>query len=70
MVDLVSGPNGPVVKTPPSSAGGVGLIPGWGTEVSHAMYWGQQNKAKHSMRKYLDTVTQHITQKINHHISP
>ena len=47
MVDLVSGPDGPVVKTSPSSAGGVGLIPGWGTEISHAMYWGQQNKTFH-----------------------
>ena len=33
---LLSGlPGGPVVKNPPSSAGGVGLIPGWGTEIPH-----------------------------------
>ena len=31
---LLSGlPGGPVVKNPPSSAGGEGLIPGWGTEI-------------------------------------
>ena len=26
-------PGGPVVKTSPSSAGGVGLIPGWGAKI-------------------------------------
>ena len=29
-------PGGPVVKTLPSSAGGVGSIPGWGDEIPHA----------------------------------
>ena len=28
---------GPVVKTLPSDAGGLGLIPGWGTKIPHAM---------------------------------
>ena len=28
-------PGGSVAKTPPSSAGGVGLIPGWGTKIPH-----------------------------------
>ena len=28
-------PAGSVAKTPPSSAGGVGLIPGWGTKIPH-----------------------------------
>ena len=33
---LLSGlPRDPVVKNPPSGAGGVGLIPGWGTEIPH-----------------------------------
>ena len=29
-------PGGPVVKTPPSGAGGVGLIPGGGAKIPHA----------------------------------
>ena len=29
-------PGGPVVKNPPSNAGDVGLIPGWGTKIPHA----------------------------------
>ena len=29
-------PGGPVVKNPPSNAGDVGSIPGWGTKVPHA----------------------------------
>ena len=29
-------PGGPVVKNPPSSADGEGLIPGWGTKIPHA----------------------------------
>ena len=29
-------PGGPVVKNPPSSAGDVGLICGWGTKIPHA----------------------------------
>ena len=29
-------PGAPVVKTPPSSAGDVGSIPGWGTKIPHA----------------------------------
>ena len=28
---------GPVVKNPPSNAGDVGLIPGWGTKIPCAM---------------------------------
>ena len=30
-------PGGPVVKSSPSSAGNVGLIPGQGTKIAHAM---------------------------------
>ena len=29
-------PGGPMVKNPPSSADGEGLIPGWGTKIPHA----------------------------------
>ena len=49
-------PGGPVVKTPPSSAWGVGSIPGLGTKIPHAVqrsqkfffnflknYWGKEN---------------------------
>ena len=36
-------PCGPVVKTLPSNAGDVGLIPGWGTEILHASCLKKQN---------------------------
>ena len=29
-------PGGPVIKNPPSNAGDMGLIPGWGTKIPHA----------------------------------
>ena len=29
-------PGGPVVKNPPSNAGDVGSIPGWGAKIPHA----------------------------------
>ena len=29
-------PGGPVVKNPPSNAGDMGSIPGWGTKMPHA----------------------------------
>ena len=29
-------PSSPVVKNPPSNAGDVGSIPGWGTKIPHA----------------------------------
>ena len=38
-------PGGPVVKTLPSSAGGVGLIPGRGTKIAHAL-WPKKPKHK------------------------
>ena len=31
-----------MVKTPPSNAGGAGLIPGWGTKIPHARQCGQK----------------------------
>ena len=31
-------PGGPVVKTSPSNSEGVGLIPGWGAKISHALW--------------------------------
>ena len=36
-------PGGPVVKTPPSSAGGTGSIPGWGAKILHALQPEKQN---------------------------
>lgn len=38
--------DGPVVKTPASTAGGTGSVPGWGTEITHAMQHGQKRKKK------------------------
>ena len=35
-IDTGGFPGGPVVKTSPSSAGGAGSIPGWGTKIPHA----------------------------------
>lgn len=39
-------PRGPVVKTLPSTAGGVGSTPGWGTEAPHAMRYSQKLKSR------------------------
>ena len=36
-------PGSSVVKICASNAGGMGLIPGWGTKISHAL-WQSQNK--------------------------
>ena len=36
-------PRGPLLKTLPSNAGDMGLIPGWGAKISHA---SQSNKPK------------------------
>ena len=36
-------PGGPVVKTSPSNAGGVGSIPGWGAKIPHALGPKNQN---------------------------
>ena len=35
-------PGGPLVKTQPSNAGAVGLIPSQGTEISQAAWCGQK----------------------------
>ena len=43
-------PGGPVVKTLPSNAGGVGMIPGQGTEIPHAL---QPKKTKHKTEAVL-----------------
>ena len=43
-------PGGPVVKTFPSSAGDVGLIPGQGTKIAHAL---QVKKPKHKAEAIL-----------------
>ena len=39
-------PGGPVVKGPPSNAGGVSLIAGLGTKVLHASGWAKNFKNK------------------------
>ena len=36
-------PGGPVIKTLPSNAGGVGSIPGQGAKISHASWPKKQN---------------------------
>ena len=38
-------PGGPVVKTSPSNAGGVGSIPGWGARIPHTSW--PKEKLKH-----------------------
>ena len=46
-------PGGPVVKTSPSNAGVVGLIPGWGTKIPHASGSKSQNiKQKQNCDKF------------------
>ena len=37
-------PGGPMVKTLPSNAGDMGLIPDWGTKILHATWCGQKKK--------------------------
>ena len=39
-------PGGPVVKTPPSNAGGVGSIPGRGTKVIHVVKCSQEKEKR------------------------
>ena len=50
---------GPVVKTPPSNAGGMGSIPGQGTKIPHALRCGQKSKIKdicdHVLQKSQET---------------
>ena len=43
-------PGGPVIKTSPSNAGDVGLIPGRGAEISHAL-WSKTNKQTNIKQK-------------------
>ena len=42
-------PGGPVVKTLPSRAGGVGSIPGWGAGIPHATQPKSQNIKKNTV---------------------
>ena len=45
-------PGGPVVKTSPSNAGGLGSIPGWGLRIPHASWPKNQNtKQKQCCKK-------------------
>ena len=39
-------PNGVVVKTPCSHVGGAGWIPGQGTKIPHAAWYGQKKKKR------------------------
>ena len=48
-------PDGPVVKNLPSNAGDAGLIPGWGTKISHAE--GQLTEAQALQEKILYDAT-------------
>ena len=51
-------PGGPVVKTLPSNAGGVGSIPGWGTKIPHAVGCSQKlKKKKKRIRNQIGTST-------------
>lgn len=46
-------PNSPVVKTPPSSAGGMNSIPSQGTKEPHAMRCGPKlKKQKQNLRSF------------------
>ena len=46
-------PGGPVVKASPSNAGGVGLIPGLGTKITHASWPRNQDiKQKHYCNRF------------------
>ena len=53
-------PGGPVVKTSPSSAGGVGLVPGQRAKIPHASQPKQQNMKQ---KKYCDKFSKNL--KIN-----
>ena len=46
-------PGGPVVKTSPSSAGGVGLILSWETEIPHTSRSKSQNTTCNTFNKDL-----------------
>lgn len=37
-------PGGPVVRTSASTAEGMGLLPGWGTRISHVVWYSQKRK--------------------------
>ena len=46
-------PGGPVVKTSPSNAGGLGLTPGHGAKIPHALWLKNQNiKQKQYCHKF------------------
>ena len=42
----LNSPDGPVVKNPPSNAGGSGLIPGQGMKIQHAVQPKKKKKKK------------------------
>ena len=44
-------PGGPVVKNSPCNAGDMGLIPSWGTKITHAVCWNQDLAQQVNKRK-------------------
>ena len=49
-------PGGPVVKTSPSKARGMGLIPGQGTKIPHALWLENQNIRQYSIANLQSTI--------------
>ena len=47
-------PGSPVVESPPSTAGGLGSIPGRGTKIPHAVWCGQKQKTKNKNQSWDD----------------
>ena len=59
-------PGSPVVKTSPSNAGGVDVIPGWGAEIPHALQPKNQNiKQKQYCNKFNKDFKKWTTSKKN-----
>ena len=46
-------PGGPVVKTFPSNAAGMSLIPGWGAKIPHALQPKKPPKTEHKTEAIL-----------------
>ena len=56
-------PGGPVVKTSPSSEGGVGSIPGQGAKMSHASQPKNQNIKQ---KQYCNKFNKDLKKKVEH----
>ena len=57
-------PGGPVVGTSPSSAGSVGLIPGWGAKIPHAASRPKNQNIK--QKQYCDKFNKDLKKKGPH----